>query len=73
MNMFAERLREILKEKNLSQETLARKLDTTQPTVQRWTAGKQEPSFDTLVKICLELNTDPNDLLGFDEIRLMGK
>lgn len=68
MNLFAERLKEIMTEQKISQVKLAKELNTTQPTVQRWTKGIQEPNFDMLLKICIALNTDPNELLGYDEI-----
>jgi len=69
MNKFAERLGEVLNKQEKSQNKLAKTLNTTQQTISSWTLGKQEPSFDTLLRICLELGVDPNFLLGYDELR----
>ncbi|MFI3167911.1 MAG: helix-turn-helix transcriptional regulator [Bacillota bacterium] len=67
MNKFAERLQDILKDKNISQSEFARKVSTTHQTVNRWCNGNNEPNFDMLITICSELDEDPNYLLGWDD------
>ena len=65
---FSENLRESLNAYEITQQTLADRLGTTQATISRWLNGVNEPDFSTLIDICLFLNETPNSLLGFDEI-----
>ncbi len=67
MNKFAERIKELMKIKSLTQNSLAIKLGVAQKTVSRWCAGQREPNFDMLLAICKELDEDPNYLLGWDD------
>ncbi len=67
MNKFAERLKEVLRVKELTQYKLAKALNTSHQTVSRWCAGMREPNFDMLLAICKELDEDPNYLLGWDD------
>lgn len=52
---------------HISQEQLAKMLNTTQATVSRWTSGKNQPDFETLFAICDILDVSPNNLLGWDD------
>ncbi len=67
MNKFAERLKESLKIKEMTQYKLAKLLNTSHQTVSRWCNGTNEPNFDMLLAICKELDEDPNYLLGWDD------
>ncbi len=64
MNKFAERLQEILKEKEISQSEFARRVSTTHQTVNRWCNGNNEPNFDMLLLICDVLDESADFLLG---------
>ena len=46
--MFAHRLKELRKEKNLTQVQLAELLGVSKGTVAMWEIGKREPNFETL-------------------------
>lgn len=48
---FAEWFREELAERDLTQEGVARSLEVSWKTVQRWVAAKGTPSYEQLVKI----------------------
>jgi transcriptional regulator with XRE-family HTH domain len=48
---FAEWFRDQLDERGLTQEAVARSLDVSWKTVQRWVAAKGTPSYEQLVKI----------------------
>jgi transcriptional regulator with XRE-family HTH domain len=48
---FAEWFRAQLEERELTQEAVARSLDVSWKTVQRWVAAKGTPSYEQLVKI----------------------
>lgn len=40
-------------------------VNTTQGNVSNWVTGRNEPTVKQLVKICIVLNTTPNELLDF--------
>lgn len=46
--MFAERLKELRKDKNMTQVQLAEELGVSKGTVAMWEIGKREPNFETL-------------------------
>ena len=52
MSHFAERLRELRKEKGLNQSQLAEAIHTTFGTVSIWERGVREPEMSTLKKLC---------------------
>ena len=66
MANFNDRLREIMKEKKISQKALAEKLCITQPAISKWITGDREPNLDFLKKLCYYLDEDPAYLLGYD-------
>ena len=67
MNKFAERLTEELKVKEISQNKFATRMQTNQQTVNRWCNGVNEPSYDTLIQICKELEISSDYLLGIED------
>lgn len=67
--LFAKNLCEAMREKGITQTGLAEILNTTQQTISRWCKGICEPDYDTLILICGLLGENPNDLLGYDEIK----
>lgn len=64
MNKFKERINEVLKENNLSQNQLAQKIFMSQSVVNNYCTGKREPSLDGLIASCKELNVSADYLLG---------
>lgn len=54
----ANRIYEILEEKNMSQKDLARLLGKTENEVSRWLSGTHNITFATLAKITCALDTD---------------
>lgn len=66
--LFNENLRLALAAKEMTQQELADKLETTQATVNRWIKGINEPNLKTFLQICNLLDETPNSLLGYDEI-----
>ena len=60
-----------IKEKNLSQKDIARKLDVNPSIVSQWVNGIKNPRVSTLIELCKLLNMDANILLNlkgeFDE------
>ena len=49
LNKFAERLKELRLEKNLTQYGLAKKSGISQPTINGWELGKRLPSIESLI------------------------
>ena len=49
--MFPERLKQLRKEKGLTQVTLAETLGVSKGTVAMWETGKRMPSFDMLTRL----------------------
>ena len=57
---LGERLYELRKSKNLSQEEVADKLNVTRQTVSKWETDESKPDFDKIVPICelFEINSE---------------
>lgn len=60
MNNLGERLFELRKSKNLSQEEVAEKLNVTRQTVSKWETNQSTPDFDKIIPLCelFEITTD---------------
>ena len=67
MLKFAERLREVLEVNKISQAELARKVGMAQSTVNKYCAGKKEPSLKVLFAICQALDESADYLLGLTD------
>lgn len=66
MKVFGKILRELRKEKNLSQKQLAESIGTTFTNLSRWELGQFEPDFNTLIKISSFFNVTTDYLLGLE-------
>lgn len=64
MNKFKERLNRVLKENQMSQNALAKKIGMSQSVVNNYCTGVREPSLDALVLICNALQESADYLLG---------
>lgn len=64
MNKFSERLKQILKDSNMTQIALAKKIGMSQGIVNNYCTGKREPTLDVLVLICKTLNESADYILG---------
>lgn len=62
--MFSSRLKELRKENNYTQVTLAKAIGVSQQTVGKWEARGSEPDFDTLNKIAKIFNVSVDYLTG---------
>ena len=49
---IGEKLFELRKKKNLSQEEVADKLNVTRQTVSKWETNQSTPDFDKIVPLC---------------------
>lgn len=68
LNKFAEKLTELMQEKNISQAQLANMLELTQQTISNYKLGVSEPDLDNLIRIAVILDCNVNELLGFEEV-----
>lgn len=62
MNL-GEKLFELRKEKNLSQEEVADKLNVTRQTVSKWETNQSTPDFDKIIPICELFGISTEELL----------
>lgn len=64
MSVFAERLKELRKDKGLTQKELGEDLGMTQSNYQKWEGEKSSPSGDTLVRFANYFNVSIDYLVG---------
>lgn len=64
--MFSERLKQLRKEKGLSQQELADILCVVRQTISKWEKGLSLPDAEMLVKLAEALGVSVNELLGID-------
>lgn len=69
MSDFSANLKELRKQANMSQDSLAEQLSVSRQTVSSWERGKSYPDLDMLVRICEILHVTPNKLLYPSEKR----
>ena len=67
MKMFAQRLRELRQEKNLSMKQLAKELDTTDAAISNWENEINEPKISYLVSIAQFFKVSTDFLLGLED------
>lgn len=61
---FPERLKQLRKEKGLTQITLAQALGVSSGTVAMWETGKRKPQFEMLDKLCTFFDRSMDYILG---------
>lgn len=74
MSDFAKNLKQYRKRKHLSQAALSQLLNYGYTAVANYESGRNEPSFDNLIKLASVLDITIDELLGYplttDEIQL---
>ena len=63
------RLKELRKEKGISQLKLAMELNTNQNTISRYETGEREPGINELIGIADYFNVSVDYLLGRTDVR----
>lgn len=66
-NKFAERLKNLRKEKNLGQNALAEALKVSNASISYWETGKQDPCAEAIFKIAIFFNVSADYLLGISD------
>lgn len=61
--MLGERLYELRRKKNLSQEEMAEKLGVSRQTISKWETNQSQPDFDKIIPICQLYDISSEELL----------
>lgn len=69
MKDFSEILRELRKERNLSQKMLSESIDCTERTIRYYEAGERRPDLDVLIKIAQYFDVSLDYLAGLKDER----
>ena len=64
MSSFSERLKQLRKEKKVTQSEIAEKIGVAKSTYSQYENGHREPNFETLLKLSLFFNVDVDFLLS---------
>jgi len=67
MNRFSERLKELRKSRNISQQKLGTYLNYGYTAIANYESGRNEPSFDTLMKIAVFFDVTVDYLIGLSD------
>jgi len=59
-----ENLKAARKAAGFTQKELAERLQVYQKDISRWENGERSPSIEIFVKICKEINTSADEILG---------
>lgn len=64
---FNERLKEIRKEKGFTQKDMYIKLGVSANCYASYEQGRTEPNIQTIIQLCIILNTSADYLLGLED------
>ena len=64
LNEIRENLINEIKNSELSQREIARRLGIKQQSVNNYCSGRSMPALDTFANLCIVLDIDPADILG---------
>lgn len=65
--MIGDRIKELRKEKNLSQIQLASQIGVSQKAIDYWELGTNEPKASYIIKLAKYFDVSADFLLGIDE------
>lgn len=68
---LGEKLYELRRTKNLSQENVADKLNVTRQTISKWETNQSTPDFDKIMPLCELYGITPNELLSENNEEVM--
>ena len=66
--VFKDRLRDLRKERGLSQQAVATAIGLSQRAYSFYEPGYREPTFDTLILICKFFDVSADYLLGLSDL-----
>ncbi len=60
-------IKQLMAEKNLSQQQFADILGVNQTSISQWLLGNKKPSYDSILLIYEKFGVTPNELFGISE------
>ena len=67
MNKFAERLKELRVEKELTQSDLAKELQISPACINRWEKNLRIPNIDSIILLCNFFSVTAGYLIGLED------
>lgn len=67
MNKFAERLKELRHERNLSQNELAKQINISVACINRWENNLRLPNIESIIVLCRFFDCSADYLIGLSE------
>lgn len=67
MTSFSDRLKNLRKKNQLTQQELADKVGTNRVNITKWETGRTEPTLENVVKLAKILDTTTDELLGINK------
>lgn len=67
MNKFAERLKDLREEKNLTQYELSKKIGISTACINRWEKNLRVPNIDSIIILCQFLGCSSDYLIGLED------
>ena len=67
MNKFAERLKELRTERNISQNELARQIKISVACINRWENNLRGPNIDSIIILCKYFSCSADYLIGLED------
>ena len=64
--MFKDKLKELRKERGLTQKQVAQAINVVESCYANWEQGRAEPSIAMIIVLCKFLSTTPNELFEFE-------
>lgn len=70
---FSEKLKELRKQKGLTQEQLAEAINISRTAISKWESGRGYPNIDALRHLAKTFNVSIDDLLSTNELAMMAE
>ena len=67
MNKFAERLKELREENNLTQYELSKKINISTACINRWEKNLRVPNIDSIIILCKFFDCSADYLIGLED------
>ena len=67
MNKFAERLKELREENNLTQYELSKKINISTACINRWEKNLRVPNIDSIIILCKFFDCSSDYLIGLED------
>ena len=67
MNKFAERLKDLREERNITQYELAKQTEISPACINRWEKTLRLPNIDSIIILCKFFNCSADYLIGLED------